>query len=133
MGILIGEMYNAGGSGNRINHRANGQVRIAISALEPGLGNIQLAFKNSGGGDTSNLSPGDIPPGIYIECEGTEGDGWGWAVVHPYGGVPIITATDFNENYVPSTLLFTLGLYMHSDNPFAGGGNVRVRVYAGRP
>lgn len=76
------------------------------------------------------LSPGDIPNGIFIECEGSDSNGWGWAVVKPYGGVPIWSATDFDADFRPSTLVLTLGVYLHCDNPLAGGSNVRVKVYA---
>lgn len=130
MAKQIGEMWMGHEAGDHTNHKENRSVRIAISDLKPGSGHVQKAFTNSGGGDSSTLSPGDIPAGIYIECEGSDSNGWGWAVVHPYGGVDILSATDFDENFRPSTLVFTLGLYLHCNNPGAGGGNVRVKVFA---
>lgn len=130
MAKMIGEMWMGMPAGDHTNQKENRSVRIAISDLSPGAGNVQGPFKNSGGGDTSQLSPGDIPPGIFIECEGSEGNGWGWAVVHPYGDTPVLMAVEFNAHYVPQTLQFTLGLYLHCDNPVAGGGNVHVKVFA---
>ncbi len=130
MAVQVGEMWMGHDAGYRTNHKENREVRISISDLTPGEGHVQPIFTNSGGGDSSDLAPGDIPPGIFIECEGSDSNGWGWAVVKPYGGAPILSATDFDENFRPSTLVFTLGLYLHCDNPTAGGGNVRVRVFA---
>ncbi|NTJ43002.1 hypothetical protein G6L28_10385 [Agrobacterium larrymoorei] len=130
MATQVGEMWMGHDAGYRTNHKENHEVRIPVSSLTPGIGQVQPVFKNAGGGDTSNLAPGDIPPGIIIECEGTEGSGRGWAVVKPYNGVPILSATDFDENFKPGTLVFTLGLYLHFNDPTAPGGHVRVKVYA---
>lgn len=130
MAKLLGEMWMGHNAGDHTNHKENREIRFPVSDLTPGIGHVQQAFTNAGGGDHSTLSIGDIPPGIYIECGGSDSDGWGWAVVHPYGGGPILMATDFDEFYRPRTLVFTLGVYLHSNNRFAGGGNVWVRVYA---
>lgn len=130
MAKKIGEMWMGHGSGDHINYKENREVRISISDLTSGVGHVQQSFTNSGGGDSSNLSPGDIPPGIFIECEGSDSNGWGWAVVTPYNGVPLLSATDFDATFRPSTLVLTLGLYLHCDNQFAGGGNVKVNVFA---
>jgi hypothetical protein len=123
-------MWMGHGSGDHSNHKENRTVRIAIADLTKGSGHVQGPFANSGGGNHSELSPGDIPQGIFIKCDGSDSNGWGWAVVKPYGNRPILTATDFDENYIPRTLEFTLGLYLSCDNPLAGGGNVFVEVYA---
>ena len=130
MAKYVGEMWMGHDAGYRTNHKENRELRISISDLTLGAGHVQQPFTNSGGGDTSTLAPGDIPNGIFIECEGSDSNGWGWAVLKPYGGAPIWSATDFDANFRPSTLVLTLGLYLHCDNPLAGGGNVRVRVYA---
>lgn len=130
MAKKIGDMWMGHNAGDHTNHKENRSVTIAVSDLTPGIGKVQKAFANSGGGDHSNLSPGDIPAGIYIECSGSDSNGWGWAVLRPYGGHPILSATDFDENFVPRTLILTLGLYLHCDNPYAGGGNVHVEIFA---
>ena len=126
----IGNMWMGQNSGDHVNYKENREIRISIGDLTPGAGQIQQNFTNSGGGDFSTLSPGDIPAGISIECEGSDSNGWGWAVLKPWDGSPILSATDFDSNFQPRTLLFKLGLYLHCNNPFAGGGHVKVDIYS---
>ncbi|MGV4794759.1 hypothetical protein [Rhizobium sp. F40D2] len=130
MAKLLGELWMGCSAGDHINKKEDHTLTIAIGDLTPGAGRVQGPFTNAGGGDQSQLAPGDIPDGIFIECEGSDTNGWGWAVLRPWSQQPIFTATDFDAHYVPRSLRLALGLYLHCDNPFAGGGNVRVKVYA---
>jgi len=130
MAKKLGEFWMGMNAGDHTNQKQDQSMTIAIADLKPGAGHVQGSFSNSGGGDTSNLSAGDIPDGIFIECDGSDSNGWGWSVVKPWGRTPILAATDFDSNYIPHSLQFTLGLYLHCDNPLAGGGNVRVQVFA---
>lgn len=82
----IGKMWMGHRAGDHTNHKENRSIRIAVSDLTKGIGHTQGAFTNSGGGDSSELSPGDIPHGLIIKCDGSASNGWGWAVVKPYGG-----------------------------------------------
>lgn len=128
----IGELYMQMDAGDHTNKFGNYTITVARDDLPNTAAEHQDASTliNSGGGDVSSLSPADLPPGISIECTGSTSDGWGWAVVKPYNNFPILSASEFDENYQPLKFQFCLGLYLHCNNQFSGGGNVRVTIYS---
>lgn len=128
----IGNFYMAMNAGDHTNKKENAQLTISREDMPPKNSGHQdgNSWIVSGGGDSSNLNPGDLPPGISIKCHGSDSDGWGWAVVKPYHGFPILTVSEFDQDYNPVKFVLTLGLYLHCDNQFSGGGNVRVDIYS---
>lgn len=132
MTTLVGTMWMGMGAGDHTNQKENHVVNIHPSDLPAHRTPIQGAVAFSGGGDTSNLSRGNIPSGISITCSGSDTNGWGWAVVSPYDGSPIFSAVDFDDELKPTMFQVKLGLYLHCDNMFAGGGNITVQVSTGK-
>lgn len=130
MDKLVGTMWMGMGAGDHTNEKETHAINIHASDLPANRQSVQPAIAFAGGGDTSNLSPGSIPQGFKITCQGSDGNGWGWAIVTPYDGSPIFSAVDFDDQYKPTMFQFKLGMYLHCDNPAAGGGNVQVQVYA---
>jgi hypothetical protein len=99
-------------------------TKLAGSYRQPG------GLVTSGGGATSPLGSGDIPGGFYVECSGSDTNGHRWAVLKPYDGENILTATAFDASYNVIQWKFTLGLYADSGNkPFAGGATTTVDVW----
>jgi hypothetical protein len=125
-------MYMEMGAGDRTNKKENRFILIDRDDLPLKGQRSQTGegFIVSGGGDHSNLSPADIPDGMFIECEGSTADGWGWAVIKPYGDGPIFSAVEFNDEYQVTKFQFCLGLYLHCNNQFSGGGNVKVKLFS---
>jgi hypothetical protein len=78
-------------------------------------------FSNSGGGAQSPLTAADIPPGIYVECGGSDTHGKRWAVLPPYSGLSILSAS-FNRDYTVRQFRLTFGLYAYTGTSLGNGG-----------
>ena len=127
--VYAGELYaTSNGQGN--DTKSNISIYLPLNIKPDGSFQQTGPFRNSGGGATSTLSSGDIPPGLYITASGSESGGARWAVLKPYDGSDILVATKFSKTYEPIQFKVTFGLYSDPGEAFgAGGANIKVEVY----
>jgi len=77
----------------------------------------------SGGGATTPITPGDVPQGIYIACDG----GYYWAVIPPIR----LEALEFDDNgMVTQWGVYIHQLYCGPGGAPNGGCNVKLDIYA---
>ena len=85
----------------------------------------QKAFPTScsGGGATTSLTPGDVPQGIYLVCDG----GYYWAVIPP---IHLVALEFDNTGQVVQWGVNVAHLYCGPGGAPNGGCNVKLDIYA---
>lgn len=105
------------GSANQGRPAWNKDERCELPAgfrLDDGYHQPASAFRCCGGGARSNITPADIPAGIYLVVDG----GYYWSVTKPIG--------------LANRRVFTIHTYCGPGGGSNGGCNIKVTVYAKR-
>jgi hypothetical protein len=117
-----GRLYASSGSGQTDDVKEDHWILLPLNTvLDATYDQPAEPFRNSGGGAQSTLTAADIPPGVYVECDGSDTHGKRWAVLPPYSGLPILSAT-FNRDYTVRQFQLTFGLYADTGSSLGNGG-----------